>query len=57
MSYLGGFSKLHSDDGGTQGMARGEVNVGSREGEGLPQLLLRTFFRALTLPESLCGSY
>ena len=30
------FFKLRFDDGGNQGMARGEDNVGSGEGEGLP---------------------
>ena len=56
MSYLGGFSRLHSGDGGTQGMAKGEENVGIRKGRARPQLLLRTVLLGLTFPESICGS-
>ena len=36
MSYPSGFSRLRSGDGGTEGMARGEDNIGSHEGDGLP---------------------
>ena len=36
MSYLGGFSKLRSEDDDSQGMARGENSVRSHEEEGMP---------------------
>ena len=36
MSYPSGFSRLRSNDRGTQGMAKGEYNIGSREGEDPP---------------------
>ena len=36
MCYPSGFSRLHSGDKGTQGMAKGEDNDGNREGEGPP---------------------
>ena len=36
MSYPNGLSKLHSDDGGSQWMAREEDSVGSHEGQGPP---------------------
>ena len=36
MSYPSSFSRLCSGDEGTQGMAKGEDNVGSHKGEGMP---------------------
>ena len=36
MGYPGGISKLRIDDRGTQRMARGEDNAGSRMDEGPP---------------------
>ena len=36
MSYPSDFSRLHLCDEGSQGVARGEDSVRSREGEGLP---------------------
>ena len=38
MSYLGGFYRLRFDDGGSQGMVRGEDSIGSRKGKGDPPL-------------------
>ena len=51
MSYPGRFSRLCIGDGGTQSMAKGEDNTGSRVDEGLPL----TFFEDFPLCVNVVG--